>query len=215
MFHRLRPWLNEIIASIKKDIKTDFLPGSPAFYRTHFGNRPQSRLSFEEIQEVFTKELLAGNEEMAEWVVNRWVFKHGDLYTHFAERMMGINPQFDEITELNVGQSEQILKGAVETFGAKPVYFFSVLNQVVFPASIFDRLKSAAEAETASQEKEEAVATQTQDFSKLVERHQREIQRLNEKYEQKVAGVLKKYTLDTEALKKQIRALQKQLSAKA
>ncbi|HEY4255008.1 MAG TPA: hypothetical protein VGM34_01510 [Chlamydiales bacterium] len=215
MFQRLRPWLNEITASIRKDIKTDFLPGSHAFYRTYFGNRPQSRVSFEEIQEAFAKELLAGNEEMAEWVVNRWVFKHGDLYTHFAERMMGINPQFDEIVEFTLSQSEEILKGAIEAFGAKAVYLFSVLNKVVFPASILDRLEAAAEKEVSTQKTEQAASAQAQDLSKLIETHQREMSRLNEKFEQKIAGVLKKYTLDVEALKKQVRALQKQLAAKS
>jgi hypothetical protein len=213
-FQQLRPWLNEITLAIKKDIKTDFLPGSHAFHRTYFGNRPQSRLSFEEIQEAFAKELLQGNEEMAEWVVNRWVFKHGDLYTHFAERMMAINPQFDEIVEFTLPQSEQVLKGAAEAFGAKAVYFFSILNKVVFPASVLERLRAAAAAEV-SAEKSEAVANeQAQDLSKLVERHSREMSRLNEKFEQKIAGVLKKYTLDVDALKKQVRALQQQLAAK-
>src|SRR4051812_29479910 len=82
-FHTLQPWLEEILGSIRKDIKTDYLPGSATFYRTHFGSRPQNRLTIEEINAAFIKELLAGNEEMAEWVVNRWVFKHGDVYRYF------------------------------------------------------------------------------------------------------------------------------------
>ncbi len=214
MFTRLQSWLPEITAAIRKDIKVDYLPGSPEFHRKHFGNRPLSRISFEEIQEAFSKELLAGNEEMAEWVVNRWVFQHGDVYTHFAERMVSINPNFDQIKEFTVAESDQILQGAVESFGAKAVYLFSVLNQVVFPAAVVERLRAAAEKEKASAHATETSTQQTTDLSKLIERHNREMTRLSEKFEQKVSGVLKKYTTDVEALKSQIRALQKQLAAK-
>jgi len=207
-FQTLQPWLDEILTAIKKDIKTDYLPADAPFYRTHFGNRPQNRLSAEEINRAFTQELIAGNEEMAEWVINRWVFKHGDVYSHFEERLSKINDDFDAIKELTAAQSEQVLAGAVESFGAKAVYFFSMLNGVVFPQAVFNRLESAAKAEhtdqKASQEKEAGEA----DLANMIERHQREMTRLNEKYEQKLAGVLKKYAADVASLKSQIRALQ-------
>ena len=214
MFAKIEAWLPEITAAIKKDIKVDYIPGTPEFHRKYFGNRPLSRIPFEEMQEAFKRELLAGNEEMAEWVVNRWVFQHGDVYTHFAERMMKVNAEFDQIKEFSVGESEEILQGAIESFGAKAVYLFSVLNQVVFPAGVFDKLRAAAEAEKASAQAVQATAEQTSDLNKLIDRHNREMTRLHEKYEQKVSGVLKKYTTDIEALKSQVRALQKQLTVK-
>jgi len=214
MFAKIETWLPEITAAIKKDIKVDYVPGTPEFHRKYFGNRPLSRIPFEEMQAAFGKELLAGNEEMAEWVVNRWVFQHGDVYTHFAERMMKVNTEFDQIKEFSVGESEEILKGAVESFGAATVYLFSVLNQVVFPAVVLDKLRAAAENEKASGQAAQATAEQTSDLNKLIDRHQREMTRLHEKYEQKVSGVLKKYTTDVEALKSQVRALQKQLTTK-
>ena len=205
-FQSLEPWLDEILLCIKKDIKTDYLPGTPLFFRTHFGNRPLIRVTFEEIQKAFAKELLEGNDEMAEWVVNRWVFKHGDLYSHFAERLVAIDPDFDALQELTQEQSEKVLAGALEKFGVKAVYFFSVLNKVVFPAAVFDQLRKLVEKEVAA-----APADQTNDLAKLIERHQREIAR----YEDKIAGVLKKYTNDVDALKKQVRALQHKLIGKA
>lgn len=60
---------------------------------------------------------------------------------------------------------------------------------------------------------EEATAAEQQSIAKILEHHQREVSRLNEKYESKLAGVQKKYAIDTEALKKQIRALQQRLNS--
>lgn len=213
-FHTLQPWLDEILGSIRKDIKTDYLPGSATFYRTYFKNRPQSRLKVDEIHAAFKKELLAGNEEMSEWVVNRWVFKHADVYRHFQERLFEINPDFSSIQILSQQESEQVLNGAKEALGAKNIYFFSVLNDVVFPRVVLDRLREEALAEAQRFEEEEKIEIQQADLAKIVERQQRDIVRITEKYEQKLAGVLKKYSSDTEALKRQVRSLQQKLGEK-
>ncbi|MDE3045134.1 MAG: hypothetical protein KGJ02_00600 [Verrucomicrobiota bacterium] len=211
-FHTLQPWLEEILSTIKKDIKTDYLPAFPALHRAHFGNRPLNRLSTEELLTAFSKELLQGNEDLAEWVVNRWVFKHGEVYSHFAERLLHVNPNFEAIQELTPEQTEKILHGALETFGAKQVYFFSLLNGVVFPPAVFERLRKAAEMEETQHKAKQASEAEQQQAARTAEQHQREVARLTEKYEQKLAGVLKKYTTDVEALKKQVRALQQQLN---
>jgi hypothetical protein len=207
-FHSLRPWLNEVLEAIKKDIKSDYLPKDAAFYRAHFGNRPQNRLTAEEIYAAFSQELLRGNEELGEWVVNRWVFKHGDIYSHFADRLSRIQTNFAEIKQLTPQQSAAILEGASEAFGAKKVYLFSVLNDVVFPESV---LKELAEKATASNA---PVPEPASDLTQEVARLRKEIDRLNEKWAQKVEGVLKKYSQDTASLKHQVRALQEQLNRK-
>lgn len=211
-YHTLRPWLDEILTAIKRDIKNDYLPGDPAFCKASFGNRPLNRLTPEEINAAFVKELLQGNEEMDQWVVNHWVFKHGDVYDHFAERLSKINEDFDAIEKLTLAESEAILAGAVESFGAKPVYLFSVLNGVVFPEEVVARLQKLAEESAVREKKEAAIAAEQLELNKLKEHYQRELARLNEKYDAKVAGVVKKYTLETEALKKQVRALQLKLN---
>lgn len=210
-FETLQPWLKDILSSIKRDIKTDYLPADKAFYKVHFGNRPLNRLSTEEIYAAFEKELLAGHDSLDEWVVNRWVFKHGEIYNHFAERLSQIRPDFNELKELTEQESAQILAGT-EAFGPIPTYLFCQLNAVVFPTSIFSRMRQEAldakkvqEAELASQDAKESL-------EQTVERQQREISRMQEKYEGKIAGVLKKYTTDVEALKKQIRALQQKMN---
>ncbi len=211
-FETIQPWIVQILNTIKKDIKTEHLGSDPVFYKTNFGNRPQNRLGAEEIFAAYEKELLKGNEDLSEWVVNRWVFKNGDLYRHFAERLSAIHPDFDQIKNLTEEQSREVLKGT-EGFDAVSVFLFSVLNGVVFPDKIVEKLRKTAETEAASKKVEEASAAEQQSIAKIVEHHQREVARMNEKYETKLSGVQKKYATDTEALKKQIRALQQRLNS--
>jgi hypothetical protein len=205
-FHALQPWLHEILESIRRDIKTDYLPASTAVYRAHFGNRPLNRLTTNEINTALEKELLQGNQDLAEWVVNRWVFKHGEVYSHFAGRLEAIRLDFAALELLNEAESEQVLRGAKEAFGNKLVYFFSVLNDVVFPPTVIQQLRLAVEAEKPITSE---LVPKTDTISD--EKHRKEIARLTEKYEQKLKGVMQKYTRDVEALKNQVRALQKKL----
>jgi len=210
-FELIQPWIPSVLEVIKRDIKVDHLPANPAFIKTHFGNRLLNRLKMEEIFEAYQKELLSGNASLIEWVVNRWVFKHGDIYSHFAERLSAINEDFTTLVSLTESQSEQVLQGAAGKFGSLPVYLFSVLNRVVFPASIFARLRHAAEQEEFAQKEAAKQARAQQTLEQDVARYQRELTRLHEKYEQKIAGILKKYAIDVEGLKKQIRSLQQKL----
>jgi hypothetical protein len=208
-FQALQNWTLEILDTIKKDIRTDHLHTDPVFYRTYFGNRPQNRLTADEIFAAYEKELLKGNDDLAEWVVNRWVFKHGDLYKHFADRLSEVNPNFDEIKQLSEEESSRILDGAAESHGAIPTFIFSLLNGVVFPQTVLDRLRKAAEVEKVAREKKAVRDAEQESLEKILAAHQREVARLQDK----INGVQKKYEKDTEALKKQIKALQKKHAA--
>ncbi len=212
-FTYVRPWMEQILQVIKKDIKTDHLPGDKSFYKTHFGNRPQNKLTQEEIFATYEKELLAGNEDLSEWVINRWVFKYGDIYRHFAERLGAVNPNFQEIQSLSDAEADMVLAGAQEKFGSAETYIFARLNGVVFSDSVFDRLNQAALQETQSKTQMQEQKNEQESFEQLNARHQREVSRLQEKYEDKLSGIQRKYTSDVEALKKQIRSLQQQIHA--
>jgi hypothetical protein len=212
-FTYVRPWMDQILQAIRKDIKTDHLPADKFFYKTHFGNRPLNKLTQEEIFAVYEKELLSGNQELGEWVINRWVFKYGDLYRHFAERLSAITPNFQEIQALTDAQAEQVLAGAQEKFGFAETYIFARLNSVVFSDAFFDRLHQAALQETQSKKQVQIEKNEQESLDQLNVRHQRELSRLQEKFEDKLSGIQRKYISDVEALKKQIRSLQQQLSA--
>jgi len=209
-FTYVRPWMEQILQAIRKDIKTDHLPRDKSFFKTHFGNRPQNKLAQEEIFAAYEKELLAGNEELCEWVINRWVFKYGDIYRHFAERLSAINSNFHEIHSLTDSQAEQVLAGAPERFGSVPTYIFSRLNGVVFSEAIFEKLYQAALQETQFRKQAVEEKREQESIEQINMRHQRELSRLQEKYEDKLAGVQRKYSADVEALKRQIRSLQQQ-----
>src|SRR3990167_2281186 len=180
-FNTLRPWLEEILLVIKKDIKTDYLPAMQAMYKSYFGSRPVNRLQNEEIYAALIQELENGNEDLAEWIVNRWVFKHGELYQFFASSLEKIQPDFSSLDQLTIDQSQMILSRAKDLFPIKEVYFFSVLNGVVFPQEIFEQLKN--EVQTASERKkvEAEVDLKEREVSKIVENHQREIDRITSK----------------------------------
>lgn len=214
-FQTLQPWLPQIIHTIKKEIKSEHLSKSPVFYKTHFGSRPLNRITNEEIASVYEKELLHGdNDELGEWVVNRWVFRNGDIYQHFAQRLGEIHPNFDEIKSLDDAQSEQVLSGSIETFGALPIYLFTVLNGVVFPESVLNHLRTTAVSQEVAQKTEREEAAQAESIEQMRERHISELTRLERKYEDKLAGVMKKHATDVEALKRQVRALQQKLNVK-
>lgn len=203
--------MEKILISIKKDIKTDHLSIDKSFFKKHFGSRPANKLTQEEIFAVYEKELLAGNPELCEWAVNRWVFRHGDIYRYFADRLSGIDPDFQKIESIEDGQAEAIISPAIESFGATATYLFSRLNGVVFSSRIFERLHQAALKETEMKRASEEQKILDESIDQMKARHQRELGRLQEKYEDKLAGVQRKYANDVEALKKQIRSLQQRV----
>lgn len=206
-FQALQNWTFEIFEAIKKDIKQEHLQSDPEFYNKYFGNRPKNRLTTEEIFTAYDKELLKGNEDLAEFVVNRWVFKNGDLYQHFEGRLSELNPDFSQIEKLTLEESQKVLEGAVDSFGAIPTFIFSLLNGVVFPQSVLDELGTLAEAERKQRDSKVNENQEEQNTQKVIASQKREIAR----FESKILGVQKKYARDTEALKKQIKALQKKL----
>ncbi len=204
-FVPLKNWMHVILDAIKKELKSEHLGSDPEFYRVHFGNRPQNRLTSDEIFTAYESELLKGNQELAEWVVNRWVFKNGDLYQVFADRLSEINPEFDKIESITEEQSQRVLEGVVEKFGAIPTFLFVLLNGVVFPESVREKLLKQAEEEKTVKEKQAIEDEGRQNLEKLLAAKEREIARLQEK----VTGVQRKYDRDVDALKKQIKVLQK------
>ena len=100
----VKPWMEGILQSIRKEIRRDHLGSDHQFRKTHFGANSPMKILFEEIVRVYTQELLQGNEALVAWVINAWVFRHGDLYKHFSERLSEVNPNFSELTSLTTSQ---------------------------------------------------------------------------------------------------------------
>jgi len=210
-FETLQPWLPRLLEGLKREIKTEHLSKNPLFYRSYFGTRPLNRLTTEEIVAAYQKELIQGNEELSEWIVNRWVFNHGEIYEFFAERLAKINPDFSQIQNLDDAQSDAILDGAAEKFGALETYFFAKLNGVVFPEATFVRLRKSAEEEEAKTSLARQEAETEGNLQQQIQRYKRENERIQERCDSRIAGVMRKYATDIEALKRQIRALQQRV----
>ena len=208
--HNLRNWTPVVLEAIKKEIRQEALDLHPDFTQKYFGNRPKSKLTMQEIFSAFDTELSLKNEELAEWVVSRWVFKHSDLYQFFVSKLSEIKEDFSSIKNLSEEESEKILKGAEDKFGPIEIYLFSLLNSVVFPQKILDRLeKRALEMKSENEEKSSSLKSDS-GLEKAMQSQEREIQRLKGK----IDAMQKKYALDTESLKKQIQSLQRQLACK-
>src|SRR3990167_595178 len=106
----------QILEAIKKDIKQEHMDAHLEFYRKYFGNRPKKGLTTTEIFSAYAKELSEGNEEFSAWIVNRWVFKNGELYEHFVNQLSSINPDFASIETLNLEEKQRVIGGGEEFF---------------------------------------------------------------------------------------------------
>jgi len=55
-FQNIQPWIVDILDAMKKEIKTDYLQNNRNFAKTHFGSRPITWLTPEELNPVLEKE---------------------------------------------------------------------------------------------------------------------------------------------------------------
>jgi len=210
-FKTLQPWMPTILQTIKKDLKGDHLKMDRLFYKKYFAGKQLNKLTTDELATAYFQEISEGKEDLGEFVSNRWLLKNTDVYDHFASYLEKINPQFDQITEIDVSFAEEMITKATTQFGAVRAYLFAVFNSVSFSTEQMQKLANDAETEvvTAQQEAEEEETERTLDS--LTKKYEREISRLTNKYEKKLIGMEKKYHRDTEALKKQIGTLQKKM----
>jgi hypothetical protein len=211
-FELLSPWGEEIVAAVRKELKSDHLPKHPQMVQKHFSKRALQKISAEEMVGAYLSEVAGGNEEVSAWVASRWVIKHAEIYHFFAAKLAEINPKFDEIERIPDDRARAFMEQASLQFGPKRTYIFSVLNAVVFPEAIMQELRTRAEEDSDDVAREEAAADESVEAVK--ERYEREIVKLTDKYEKRLLGFHKKYTQDTDGLKKQIAQLQRQLHAK-
>lgn len=214
-FALLQEWMPLIIDSIKKDLKNEHLKNDPGFLRVYFPGKNPSKITFEELVDAYTKALAHGEntEQLAEFIANRWLVKHSDIYYYFEQELAKINPEFNEINDIDQHLATGIMEGAIQQFGTISTYLFCVLNSVVFPEEIYNKLGNDA-SRHAKEKKEAAQGEKEQASMEAAERNSKqELARVVDKYEKKLQGLQKKYFDDMEALKKQIANLQRKLSS--
>ena len=141
-FQALQNWTQEVLNAIKKDIKTDHLHTDPVFYRPILAIALKIDSLPRRFSQLMKKSCLKGNEDLAEWVVNRWVFQARRPLSALCRAAQRDQSQtlirFKSLLKRRV---KRVLEGAPEAFGAIPTFLFSVLNGVVFPESVLERLR--------------------------------------------------------------------------
>lgn len=214
-FALLNRWIPDIIESIKKDLKNEHLKKDWGFVKQYFAGKNPNKLTHEELANAYS-DAIANNEnaeELAEFIVNRWLLKHSELYHYFEEELGKINPNFNEIEELDRKQSMDMMEKAIGQFGAPHTYLFCVLNSVVFPGDVYEELNQRAEKSVAESIEQKAIAKEQQSYADMQRSYEQQISRLTDKYEKKLQGLQKKYIQDTDILKKQVATLQRKLAS--
>lgn len=213
-FAMLKAWMPKIVEDIKKDIRNEHLKNDWMFVKKYLNNKNMHKATAEDLAEAYSKAVAEEEsaEEIGEFLTNRWLLKHGDIYHYFEQKLTAINPNFSDLEEIDTAKSKEIIDGAVTQFGAPNTYLFAVLNSVVFSKDAYDTL--AKKALDVSRKQEEAMK-QKHEFDSIAamqSSYEEQMARLTDKYEKKLAGMQKKYLIDVEALKKQVANLTRKLN---
>lgn len=212
-FHLLNPWFVTIVETVKKDLRKEHLRSDPRFCKQYFSGKNTQKATSQELADAYANALKTeeNGEALGEFISNRWLLKNTELYDFFERELTKISPNFTELEEIPLPQSEALAQAAVEQFGATSTYLFSILNSVVFPQEVFTRLEQQSRDEEASAKRIEKQEAEEKKERDLKTHYEQQIARLTDKYEKKLQGLQKKYTIDTEQLKKQISQLHKKM----
>jgi hypothetical protein len=212
-FTILKNWLPLILNDVKKDLKKDHWQQDPQFVKVYLGNKPQQKITQEEMVEGYTLALAKEEkaEDIAEFISTRWLFKHSDIYHFFENELRKLATDFTTLDEIDAATADPIASKSAELFGAANTYLFCVMNSVVFPEKTYNSLRSTAEKEQREQQTSAEVELKLKNEEEVKRHYETQISRITDRFEKKLAGMERKYHVDTETLKKQIRNLQKKL----
>lgn len=215
-FIQLRMWMPAIAEAVKKELRNELSNTGAEFTKKHFASKNTAKLTAEELGEGFLSAIEGEDhgEAIGEFVANSWLLKNTDLYDFFEGELKKISVNVEEIECIESSKAKDISEAAVEQFGAKKSYLFSVMNSVVFPKEIFENLEKRAHQDVKDQESQKTQKEEALTLEKVRVNAETQVARLKDKYEKKLSGLEKKYLQDVASLKKQISSLQKQLQAK-
>ncbi len=143
-FAELQPFLVAIFTEIKKDIRDEHLRADRGFFKRNFPGKELSKLTVDDLLRVYPKIIAAGYEPVSEFIANKWLLRHLDIYNFFESRLKEYDEKFELITELEESFAQTLLNDAVAKFGLQDSYIFSVLNSVAFPAAMMKKLQTDA-----------------------------------------------------------------------
>ncbi len=215
-FADLNEWIPLIIDSVKKDLKNDHLKKDVQFVKKFLDSKNVQKLTSQELTEAYNRAIQEEEkgEEIAEFIVSRWLLKNSELYNLFEQYLNNITADFTSLEEIHADQAKPIVDASINQFGAIPTYLFSVLNSVVFSKETFGYLKEQAQASQQQHMHERSSQEERLNAEALERAHTLEMTRLTDKYEKKLSGLQKKYQIDVDHLKKQVAILQRKLQEK-
>ena len=206
-FSLVSPWFADIVSSIKQQLKSEHLSLDPVFVRTHFSGLPLHRISQEELRAVYLREILSGQNQLAEFVANRWLFKNLPLYTFFEGQLEKIGGNIETIEAIADEQAILMIQSALEkSFSIDDVFCFVTLNDVRFSDEVFVDLHKKA-LELLSERNKPALKKENCREEKLED----ELKKTKEKCEKRVAELTRKHELELTKLHKEIRELKLKL----
>lgn len=206
-------WLPSVLEEVRKELKNEHLKQDFVFQKKFFHGKTAQRLEKGELIAGYQEALQTSEygEAIAAFVIHRWILRHADVYQFFLEQLSQINPEFTEIHALTDAQADPLMEGAVALFGARASYIFAHFNGVAFTPEQKAKLEAWAEKERAAQ----VVAEEPKPFSveQMQVAHEAEMAKMEERYEKRLQGVVKKYSVEVEGLKKQVAILQRKLTS--
>ena len=198
-FSLISPWFSDVISEIKQQLKSEHLSLDPSFVRKHFHGLPLHRISQEEMRAVYLREIFSGNDQISEFVMNRWLFKNLPLYKFFESRLEQLFTSIESIRTIEDEQARAIIQEARKDFPLGKIFCFVTLNEVLFSEVLYREMQKEALEELsqvmAEQEKREVSEKKTFDD---------ELKKMKEKYESKIEELKKKHAQEVKSLHKDL-----------
>lgn len=206
-FSLLSPWFPSIMGEVKKDCKTEHLRLDPVFVQQHFGGIAIHKITLEDMRAVYLQQIFAGNERVAEFIANRWLFRNMEMYRFFEAELAKISPEFEKISELSGEQAEALVSAACAKFDCGKVLCFVALNEVALPKEHLEKLQRHALQLLAQKQEQETEESEA-------DRLRQELNRLKERHERKVAEMNKKHQFELQRLQKEVAQLRHERAKK-
>ncbi len=149
-FEELQPFYTAIFTCVKKDLRDNHLRADRGFFKRNFPGKELNKVTVDDFLAIYPKIVALGYENVGEFIANRWLLRHLDIYNFFEDRLKQHSENFDEIVELEMPFAKTLLDDAVKAFGAQNTYIFSVLNSVAFSAKLMKELRDNASIPTAA-----------------------------------------------------------------
>lgn len=210
----LKEWFPSILETIKKDLKNEHLKNDYVFVKKYCGGKNIHKIENNELTAAYLLALQESEkgEELAEFMIHRWIFRNSEMYNFFETELTKIRPDFTEIKELSSTEGQSLMQAAIHEFGAVRTYLFSKMNAVAFTQDQFKKMNELAANEKQTSEEEQEKQEGVRSIEEMKMKHEQELNRLIDKYEKKLVGMQKKYTQDVDTLKKQLGNVQRKLA---